>query len=120
MRCCLRPSHRPATLVIPKDAKTENGVFTVDRVGEDFFYEIPKEEFGQEFLWNSRIGQTAPGVGFDGFLVADHIVRWEFNGQRVLLRDVNYEATPVRRTPMAAAVKASNTDTIVIDSTAGR
>ena len=105
---------QPYDKVVTKDAKTTKGVFTVHRVADRYYYEIPKDELDKEFLWNARIAQTTQGVGFGGVLVADHVVRWELNGQRVLLRDVDYAATADPRTPMAAAVKASNSDTIVM------
>src|ERR1700722_8452941 len=72
---------QPYDKVITKDAKTTKGVFTVHHISDQFFYEIPKSEFDKEFLWNARVSQTTSGVGFGGFLVADHIVRWELNGQ---------------------------------------
>jgi hypothetical protein len=105
---------QPYDKVITKDAKTTKGVFIVHHVADEYYYEIPKAELDKEFLWNARIAQTTEGVGFGGTLVADHVVRWELRGERVLLRDVDYSATADPRTPMAAAVKASNTDTIVM------
>ena len=105
---------QPYDKVITKDAKTTKGVFVVHHISDQYYYEIPKSELDREFLWNARVSQTTSGVGFGGFLVADHIVRWELNGQRVLLRDVNYEATADPRTAMAAAVKALSTDTVVM------
>ena len=105
---------QPYDKVITKDAKTTKGIFIVHRVADEYYYEIPKDQLDKEFLWNARIAQTTQGVGFGGTLVADHVVRWELRGTRVLLRDVDYAATADPRTPMAAAVKASNTDTIVM------
>jgi hypothetical protein len=110
--CAAEP--QPYDKVITKDAKTSKGVFIVHHIADEYYYEIPLNEFDREFLWNARVSQTTQGVGFGGFLVADRVVRWQLNGQRVLLRDVNYEATADPRTPMAAAVKASNTDTVVM------
>ncbi len=100
--------------IVTKEAKTTRGVFTVHHIGDGYFYEIPKAELNKEFLWNARIAQTANGVGFGGFLVANHVVRWELSGQRILLRDVNYEATADPRTAMGVALKAASTDIIVM------
>jgi hypothetical protein len=94
--------------VITKHAKTTKGIFTVHHAGDEYYYEIPKDQLDQEFLWNARIAETTKGVGFGGTLVADHVVRWELRGDRVLLRDVDYASTADPRTPMAAAVKASS------------
>jgi hypothetical protein len=105
---------QPYDKVITKDAQTTRGVFTVHHVGTQYYYEIPKTELDAEFLWNARIAQTTQGVGFAGALVANHVVRWQLSGNRVLFRDVNYETTADPRTPIAPAVKASNSDTIVM------
>ncbi len=105
---------QPYDKVITKDAKTSHGIFTIHQLADQYFYEIPKAELDREFLWNARVSQTTQGVGFGGFLVADHVVRWQLLGQRVLLRDVNFETTADPRSPIAPAVKAANTDTIVM------
>jgi len=105
---------QPYDKIVTKEAKTSHGIFTVHQIADQYYYEIPKDQFDKEFLWNARVSQTTQGVGFGGFLVADHVVRWQLSGPRVLLRDVNYEATADPRTPLAAAVKASNNDTIVM------
>jgi hypothetical protein len=105
---------QPYDKIVPNDAKTTQGVFRVHHVGDQYLYEIPKSELDKEFLWNARIAETTSGVGFNGVLVADRVVRWQLNGNKVLLRDINYEMTADPRQPIAAAVRASNTDTIVM------
>src|SRR5687768_1635957 len=60
------PDLRPYDRVITKDAKSDAGVFTVHRVRDRVFYEIPKEMLGREFLWVSQIASTASGAGFGG------------------------------------------------------
>ncbi|MEO8070639.1 MAG: DUF5118 domain-containing protein [Acidobacteriota bacterium] len=45
-----RGGPRPYAQVITSDAKTDPGVFTVHRVGDTIFYEIPKAELGRDFL----------------------------------------------------------------------
>jgi Domain of unknown function (DUF5118) len=50
--------------VITKDAKSDEGVFTVHRVKEKVYYEIPKKELEKEFLWVSQIAKTTLGVGW--------------------------------------------------------
>ncbi|HXJ41403.1 MAG TPA: zinc-dependent metalloprotease [Bryobacteraceae bacterium] len=100
--------------VITRDAKTRSGVFTVHQIGDKYYYEIPVSELEKDFLWNTRISRTTLGVGAGGTLTADRVVRWHLNGNRVVLLDKNYSATADPRSPLAAAVAASNSDTIIM------
>src|SRR5437762_8255940 len=54
---------RPYERVITKEAKSQTGVFTVHRIGERLYYEIPKAQLGKEFLWVSQIARTTLGIG---------------------------------------------------------
>jgi hypothetical protein len=60
------PEIKPYDRVITKDAKSDEGVFTVHRVKDKIYYEIPKKEFDKEFLWVSQIAKTTLGVGYGG------------------------------------------------------
>src|SRR5688572_10042778 len=47
------PDLRPYDRVITKEAKSDPGVFTVHRIRDRVYYEIPKDMLGREFLWVS-------------------------------------------------------------------
>ena len=51
------PEIRPYDRVITKDAKSDDGVFTVHRIKDRVYYEIPKDRLGREFLWVSQIAK---------------------------------------------------------------
>ena len=53
---------RPYERVITKDATSDEGIFTVHRVGERLYYEIPAAQLNKEFLWVSQIARTTLGV----------------------------------------------------------
>jgi hypothetical protein len=108
------PPLRPYDRVITKEATTDSGVFTVHRVRERVYYEIPKAMLGREFLWVSQIASTAPGVGFGGQAAGNRVVRWERRDRRVLLRSVSYEIVADAGQPIARAVQAANFDTILM------
>ena len=55
---------QPYDKVITDDAKTKDGVFKVHQIKDKFFYEIPKNEMGKEFLWVTQIARTTLGVGY--------------------------------------------------------
>ena len=57
---------RPYDRVITKDAKSDAGIFTVHRIGERLYYEIPANQLNKEFLWVSQIARTTIGAGQGG------------------------------------------------------
>ncbi len=115
-----RPAATPGTdpqpydKVITKDAKSKDGVFKVHQVKDKYYYEIPKTEFGKEFLWVTQIAKTTLGVGYGGQALGRRVVRWEPNENRVFLRNVNYSIVSDPRQPIAEAVQNSNNNTIMM------
>jgi len=105
---------RPYDRVITKDAKSDEGVFTVHRIRDRVYYEIPSGELGKPFLWVSQIASTTLGAGYGGQAVSDRVVRWERRDNRVLLRSVRYDIVADDSLPIARAVRASNTDAILM------
>ncbi|MEO5821111.1 MAG: zinc-dependent metalloprotease [Vicinamibacteraceae bacterium] len=108
------PDLRPYDRVITKDAKSDPGVFTVHRIRDRVYYEIPKDMLGREFLWVSQIASNTPGAGFGGQAAGNRVVRWERRDRRILLRSVSYEMVADPAQPIARAVHAANFDTILM------
>src|SRR5437868_12483601 len=71
------PDPKPYDKVITKEAKSKPGVFTVHKVKNRTYYEIPASELGKDFLWVSQIARTTLGVGYGGQFAGDHVVRSE-------------------------------------------
>jgi len=65
-----QPEIKPYDRVITKEAKSDEGIFTVHRVKEKVYYEIPKKELGRDFLWVTQIARTTLGVGYGGQAMA--------------------------------------------------
>jgi hypothetical protein len=108
------PEPRPYDRVVTKEARSDQGIFTVHRIGDRLFYEIPKAALDKEFLWVSQIARTTLGVGWGGQAAGNRVVRWERRGNRVLLRSVSYDVVADTAQPIARAVKAANNDTILM------
>jgi hypothetical protein len=108
------PEIKPYERVITKDAKSDDGVFTVHRIKEKVFYEIPKKELNKEFLWVSQIAKTTLGVGYGGQAMGNRVVRWERRDNRVLLRDIDYSVIADPKLPIAKAVQNANHDSIIM------
>jgi len=107
------PEIRPYDRVITKDAKSDDGVFTVHRIKDRIYYEIPKDRLGREFLWVSQIAKTTLGAGYGGQAAGNRVVKWERRGDRILLRSVSYDVVADPGTPISKAVDAANYNPIV-------
>ncbi len=108
------PQPRPYNRVITAQAKTDEGIFKVHRIGERVYFEIPKAELGKDFLWVNQIKKTTLGVGYGGQALGRRVVRWERNGNRVLLRSVSYDVVADPSAPIAEAVEAANYSPIIL------
>src|SRR6185503_824401 len=108
------PDIRPYDRVITKEAKSDEGLFTVHRIGDRLYYEIPTAQLGKEFLWVSQLARTTVGAGQGGQAVGSRVVKWERRGNRVLLRSISYDIVADRQQPIAQAVDAANNDTILM------
>jgi hypothetical protein len=107
------PEIKPYDRVITKDAKSDEGVFTVHRIKEKIYYEIPKTELDKEFLWVSQIAKTTFGVGYGGQAMGNRVIRWERYNNRILLRNMSYAVVADSKEPISKAVKAANNDSII-------
>ena len=108
-----RDGIKPYEEVITEEAETDDGVFTVHRLDDKVFYEIPEAELGKEFLWVSQIARTTEGVGYGGQALGNRVVKWERHGDRVLLKSISYAIVAGADRPIATAVGAANNDTIL-------
>src|SRR5262245_28318441 len=108
------PEIKPYEKVITKEAKSDEGVFTIHTIKDKVYYEIPKSEFGKEFLWVSQIARTTLGVGYGGQAAGNRVVKWERKGNRVFLRNVAYDVVADPKLPVSRAVQAANNDTIIM------
>ena len=104
---------KPYDEVITDEAESDDGVFTVHRLDDKVFYEIPEAELGREFLWVSQIARTTEGVGYGGQALGNRVVKWERHGDRILLKSVSYALVADAERPIARAVEAANNDTII-------
>ena len=96
---------QPYEKVITKDAKSKDGIFKVHKVKDKYFYEIPKDQLGREFLWVTQIARTTLGVGYGGQSLGRRVVQWERNDNRILLRNINYNVVADPKSTIAEAVR---------------
>ncbi|WP_037316803.1 zinc-dependent metalloprotease [Salegentibacter sp. Hel_I_6] len=103
----------PYAKVITKDAKSDEGLFTVHRVDDKYFYEIPDSLFNREMLTVTRIAKTATGIGFGGGKQNTQVHRWQKKDGHVLLRVVSHEIYAADSLPVHEAVVNSNFEPVL-------
>ncbi len=103
---------KPYDKVITKDAKSKHGIFSVHEVKDKWYYEIPKSELNQDFLWVTQLEGSSAGVDRSGFL--SRVVRWERTNNRILLRAMNYEVVASPDKAIARGVAAANNSSILM------
>jgi len=100
--------------VITDEAITSEGLFDTHMIGSDLFYEIPLGMMDREMLLLTRVARTPDGAGYGGSKSNTSTVRWERSGDRVLLRLVSYDNFAGDSTTIAAAVRNSNFEPIIM------
>jgi hypothetical protein len=98
--------------VITAAAKSDEGLFTVHRIDEKLFYEIPIKMLGREMLLVTRQAKT-PQVGYGGEEVNTEVVRWERKFNRILLRTESFVNVAADSLPISRAVKSANFEEII-------
>jgi hypothetical protein len=106
--------------VITSQAQTRRGMFTVHRIGDRLYFEIPARELGKDQLIVGRYTRaaafdpTAPGGGGGGFgayagdQFAERTVRWDRVGHRIVLRSPSYAIVADTANPVYRAVQNSS------------
>ena len=105
---------KPYKDVITDKAKTKKGLFTVHKVEEKYYFEIPDDLFGQEILAVTRYSKVAGGGGvYGGEEVNTQTLRFEKGpNNNVFLRVVTLISFVDSTNVISAAVKNSNVDPI--------
>jgi hypothetical protein len=96
---------RPYGRVITAEAITKVGLFRVHRVGERLFFEIPRTELNRELLVLQRTVAGGLPTGFFGG-GPSRVVRFEREGNRILLRQRSHNITADSASAIHHAVSA--------------
>ena len=107
---------KPYAEVVTDEAVTDDGLFTVHRVGDKVLFEIPDSLMGRDLLSVVRIAQVPADL--DGYIPAgakraEGVLRWERAGDRVLLRTQSYAAVADEALPIAQSVRVNNFEPVV-------
>lgn len=84
---------KPYDEVITADAESRTGVFTVHKVGDKHYLEIPTSALTKEMLWYAELSEVSRSVGFAKLAVhLPRVVKWERRDNRVFVRDLTSAA----------------------------
>jgi len=111
---------RPYKEIITSKAVSDAGLFTVHKVEEKYFFEIPDSLFNREILVVNRISKAAAGMRIGGFFgyagddIGRNVIRFEKGpNNKVFLRNISFtEYAKDSASPMYTTVTNSNIQAI--------
>jgi hypothetical protein len=112
---------RPYNSVVTAQARTVRGMFVVHRVGDRLLFEIPLSELNKDQLAVGRYARAAaptggPGGGFGSYggdRFVTRTLRWERDGNRIILRTPSYSIIAEPDSAIYSAVQTSNYPPVV-------
>ncbi|WP_439881999.1 zinc-dependent metalloprotease [Pontibacter sp. MBLB2868] len=103
---------KPYGEVITKDAISDAGIFTVHKVADKYYYEIPDTLLHRDFLWISRFASLPAGLGGGyvnaGSSVNEQMVEWQKVDNKIVLKTKSYSAVAADSLPINLSVKVNN------------
>jgi hypothetical protein len=109
-----KPGPRPFRELIGPRAKTSPGLFTVHRVDDKYYFEVPDSLLGREFMAITRMSKAPTDAGYGGEQANRQVLRWERGPEnKLFLRVALYvNTTSDTLAPIAQAVRNSNLEPI--------
>ena len=99
--------------VIPADAKTDKGLFTVYKTGDKYYYEIPDSLLGREMLVITRFTQTPAALKesraqYGGEMINNQVWKWEKHDKQIFIRVPTYVYSADKNSDIFQALQNSN------------
>ena len=104
---------KPYPKVVTKAAQTRVGLFTTHRLGDTLLFEIPRRELNRDMLLVGRFARASGGSSFGGDEFTERVLRWERQGNRILLRSITFEITADSTLPVYHAVSQASYPPVV-------
>ena len=98
--------------IVTDVAVSDDGLFTVHRVDDDYYFEIPFEHFDRDMLLVTRIAKIPAELG-GGYMNAgsktnEQLVQWRRVHDAIHLRSVSYDAVADEELPISLSVANNN------------
>ncbi|MEO7367380.1 MAG: zinc-dependent metalloprotease [Gemmatimonadaceae bacterium] len=104
---------KPYAKVVSRMAITRVGLFTTHRMGDTLLFQIPRRELGRDMLLVGRFAKASGGNSYGGDEFTERVLRWERQGNRILLRSVTFEITADSTSPVLQAVSQASYPPVV-------
>lgn len=107
--CASATGAEPAAVAPAAAAREAETVFGVEHDGERVRFTVPDRLLGRDMALMSRIARAQTDLALGGeHLSPNMVVRWEREGDRILLRAPSHEAVAPEGSPLHIAVENSN------------
>lgn len=107
---------QPYSKVITEEAESSKGLFSVHRVGDKHFFELPNDLLKKEILIVSRISGHVKGLNFGGAGMKSRpqqVIRFQKLHDKILLRSVSYNNVAEEGSPIYTSVVNNNFEPII-------
>jgi hypothetical protein len=106
---------RPYKEIITDKAMTRKGMFTVHKVDDKYYFELPKNTLGRDILVVNRVSKSSVEspkafFGYAGDQIANNVIRFERGpNNKIFLKNISFNVYPSDSTkPMYQSVLNSN------------
>ena len=106
----------PYSKIVTSKAESDEGLFSIHKVGTKYYFEIPDDLLEREILIVSRIAGTVDGLNFGGAGMKSRpqqVIRWQRMGNRMLLRSVSFNSVASLEQPIYKSVRNNNFEPII-------
>jgi hypothetical protein len=102
--------------IITKDAVSDDGLITVHKVEDKYYFELPNTLLEKEILIVSRISGHVKGLNFGGAGMKSRpqqVIRFQRLDNQILMRSVSYNSVAEENTPIYTSVKNNNFEPVI-------
>ncbi len=103
--------------VITSDAISDEGLFTIHKVEDKYYFEMPNDLLDKEILIVSRISGHVKGLNFGGAGMKSRpqqVIRFQRLDNQILMRSVSYNSVADENLPIYTSVRNNNFEPIVM------
>ncbi len=116
-----KPGPKPYKEVITDKAKTSRGLFTVHKLDDKYYFEIPPKLLGRDILVVNRVSKSSAetvkgNYGYAGDRIGENVIRFERGpNNKIFLKNISYNVSPGDSSkPMYKSVQNSNIQPIAM------
>lgn len=98
--------------IVTDEAISDDGLFTIHKVGDKNYYEVPFNMLDTDMLLVSRISKIADGLG-GGYTTAgsksnEQVIHWSRLQSNIIIRSISFDNVAADSLPINLSVEANN------------